>query len=609
MINAVPPAAIFIIGAFLIPLLRGNLKSVYLLLLPVLGFINLLNIPHGMHWSFNFMDYTITFLRVDRLSLVFAYIFHIISFISILYALRLKDDLQHMAAVLYAGAALGVIFAGDFISLFIFWEVMAVTATYLIWARRTKASQSAGLRYFMVHVFGGLCLLSGIVINISNTGSIEFGYLGLNGLGTLLIFIGFGVNCAWPGIHTWLTDAYPESTITGTVFLSAFTTKCAIYALARGFPGTELLIWIGAIMAMFPIFFAVIENDLRRVLSYSLINQVGFMVVGIGIGTQLSINGATAHAFADILFKALLFMAMGAVMHQTGKINATDLGGLYKTMPLTCIFCMVGAASISAFPLFSAFATKSMVMEAVAKEHMSIIWFMLLFASAGVFHHAGIKIPFFAFFSHDSGIRTKEPPLNMLLAMGIAAFLCIFIGVYPTALYSILPYPVDYVPYTAPHVMAQLQLLFFSALAFTLLILSGIYPAEMSAINLDADLIYRKFAAAFLWFCNVPLTAFRNSIQTFSSRSISAIAKFAIDPLIVPELILKGIQLGIYKALASSTGTNPKIEYLEFKFNRLIKMRETGRYYGTDVPRRPVGLGVLISFVLIFFYVLIYMIS
>lgn len=609
MINAVPPAAIFIIGAFLIPLFRGKLKSAFLLTLPVLGFINLLNIPHGMYWSFHFLDYTITFLRVDRLSLMFAYIFHIISFLSILYALHVKDDLQHIAAVLYSGAALGVIFAGDLLSLFIFWEVMAVTATYIIWARKTKASQTAGLRYLLVHIFGGLCLLAGIVINTVNTGSIEFGYMGLNGLGTYLIFLGFGVNCAWPGLHAWLTDAYPESTITGTVFLSAFTTKCAVYALARGYPGTELLIWIGAIMTMFPIFFAVIENDLRRVLSYSLINQIGFMVVGIGIGTELGINGATAHAFADILFKGLLFMAMGAVMHQTGKINATDLGGLYKTMPLTCIFCIVGAASISAFPLFSAFATKSMVMEAVAKEHRAIIWFMLLFASAGVFHHAGIKIPFFAFFSHDSGIRTKEPPLNMLLAMGITAFLCIFIGTVPSVLYSILPYPVDYAPYTAPHVMAQLQLLFFSALAFTLLILSGIYPAEMRAINLDIDLIYRKFAVAFLWLCKGPLTNFRAALQNFSSRTIGALAKFATDPLIVPESILKGMQLGVYKALdTSSKGTNPKVAALEFQLSRLIKMRETGRYYGTEVPRRPVGLAVLLAFILIFFYLLIYMV-
>ena len=245
---------------------------------------------------------------------------------------------------------------------------------------------------------------------MNQTCSIEFGYMGLNGPASYLIFIGFGLNCAWPILHTWLTDAYPEATITGTIFLSAFTTKCAVYALARGFPGTEALIWIGAVMTGFPIFYAVIENDLRRVLSYSLINQVGFMVCGIGIGTHLSINGAVSHAFNDILFKALLFMSMGAVMYRTGKINGTALGGLYRTMPLTCVFCMVGAASISAFPLFSGFVSKSMVMDAAAEGHMTVIWFILLFASAGVFHHAGIKIPFFAFFRPRLGHEAQGGP-------------------------------------------------------------------------------------------------------------------------------------------------------------------------------------------------------
>jgi multicomponent Na+:H+ antiporter subunit D len=300
-------------------------------------------------------------------------------------------------------------------------------------------------------------------------------------------------------LHPWLTDAYPEATITGVIFMSAFTTKCAVYALARAFPGTEALIWIGAIMTGFPIFYAVIENDLRRVLAYSLINQVGFMVCGIGIGTALAINGAVAHVFNDVLFKALLFMSMGAVMYRTGKINGTALGGLYRTMPFTCICCMVGAASISAFPLFSGFVSKSMVMDAAAKGHMRIIWFILLFASAGVFHHAGIKIPFFAFFGHDSGMRPKEAPVNMLLAMGIAAFLCIFIGSFPGLLYSLLPYPVDYVPYTAPHVVGQTQLLFFSALAFSLLLLSGIYPGEQRCVNLDFDWFYRKGSRLFYY--------------------------------------------------------------------------------------------------------------
>ena len=499
MISTVPPAFIFIVGGLLVPFIKGKWKSAYLLLIPVIGFINLISIPEGTHWVANFLGYDVVFGRVDRLSLLFGYIFHLISFIALLYALHVKDDLQHVAGLIYAGSALGVVFAGDIFSFFVFWEMLTVSSVMLIWTRRTRASTYAGYRYVLVHAAGGLCLLAGIVLYVNQTGSIEFGYIGLNGLASYLIFIGFGVNCAWPILHPWLTDAYPEATITGVIFLSAFTTKTAVYALARAFPGTGALIWIGAIMTGFPIFYAVIENDLRRVLAYSLINQVGFMVCGIGIGTALAINGAVAHVFNDVLFKALLFMSMGAVMYRTGKINGTALGGLYRTMPFTCICCMVGAASISAFPLFSGFVSKSMVMDAAAEGHMRIIWFILLFASAGVFHHAGIKIPFFAFFGHDSGMRPKEAPVNMLLAMGITAFLCIFIGSFPGPLYSLLPYPVDYAPYTAPHVLGQTQLLFFSALAFSLLLLSGIYPAEQRCVNLDTDWFYRKGGRLFYY--------------------------------------------------------------------------------------------------------------
>ncbi len=497
MTDAVPPVIIFVVGALLVPFIPVRLKSAWLLLIPVIGFLNLMVLGEGTHFRIDFLDYHLVLGRVDKLSLLFAYVFHLISFIAILYALHVKDNLQQMMGLLYAGSALGAIFAGDLFSFFIFWEMLTVCSIFLIWARRTEAALGAGYRYLLVHVAGGLCLLAGIVIHVNQTGSIQFDYLGLNGLGSYLIFLGFGLNCAWPLFHPWLTDSYPEATITGTIFLSAFTTKVAVYALARSFPGTEALIWIGAVMTGFPIFYAVIENDLRRVLAYSLVNQVGFMVCGIGIGTALAINGAVCHAFNDILFKGLLFMSMGAVMYRTGKINGTDLGGLYRTMPLTCICCMVGAASISAFPLFSGFVSKSMVMDAAASGHMRIVWFILLFASAGVFHHAGIKIPYFAFFSHDSGLRPKEAPIHMLLAMGIAAFLCIFIGVYPAPLYALLPYPVDYVPYTAPHVVGQTQLLFFSALAFTLLLRAGIYPAEIRCMNLDADWFYRKGGKVF----------------------------------------------------------------------------------------------------------------
>ena len=356
------------------------------------------------------LNYELTLVRVDRLSILFGYLFHLATFIGVIYSLHVKDTVQDVSGILYSGSALGAVFAGDLITLFIFWELLALTSVFLILARRTKRSYSTAMRYLIVQVLSGVILLAGVLIHAFQTGSIAFNFIGLSGLASWLIFLAFGIKCAFPFLHNWLTDAYPEATPTGTVFLSAFTTKVAVYALARAYPGTELLVYIGATMTMFPIFFAVIENDLRRVLAYSLINQVGFMVTGIGIGTALAINGAISHAFNDVVFKGLLFMTMGAVLFRTGKINGSELGGLYKSMPYTTGFCIVGAASISAFPLFSGFVSKSMVMAAALEEGYPVVWLALLFASAGVFHHAGIKIPFFAFFSHDSGIRTQEAP-------------------------------------------------------------------------------------------------------------------------------------------------------------------------------------------------------
>ncbi len=550
MINTFPPALIFIIAALFIPVFKGKLKSAYLLAIPLIGFINLINIPEGIHWTVGFLDYNLILGKVDKLSIFFGYIYHLITFIALIFSLHVKEDSQHMAAMFYGGSALGVVFAGDLMTLFIFWEIMALSATYLVWARRTKESSSAGMRYLVVHIFGGLCLLAGIALHVFKTGSLEFGYIGLDGLSSWLILIGVGLNCAFPGLHAWLPDAYPQTTATGAVFMWTFTTKTAIYVLARAFPCAEVLIWIGATMTVFPIFFAVVENDLRKVLSYSLINQLGYMVVGIGIGTQLSLNGTVSHVFAHILYKALLVMSMGAVLHQTGKIKCTELGGLYKSMPLTAIFCIIGAVSISAFPLFSGFVTKSMVVESAAMGGMTIIWFMLLFASVGVLEHAGIKVPFHAFFSHDSGIRTKEAPTHMLIAMGITAFLCIYIGVFPGTLYSLLPYPVDFEPYTASHVVTTTQLLLFGAFAYVLLLRSGIFPAEMRARNLDADWFYRKGASAFMWVITNPMARLSASVTkvvfdvipsslSWASRNPLAVMKIASDTVLlqfaVPE--------------------------------------------------------------------------
>ena len=493
MVLGIPPGLFLIAGALLVPLFHGRWRQMYMLFLPLAGLWCLVDGQSGTFFAFTFFDYEIVPVRIDRLSLIFGYIFHIAAALSVVYAWHNDDIIEQMAGLAYAGSGIGALFAGDLITLFIYWEAMAVTSVFLIWARRTDAAYAAGMRYLIIQVGSGVLLLSGAILMAHETGSIAFEKMALESLATWLILLAFGIKCAFPFMHNWLQDAYPEATVTGTVFLSAFTTKCAVYALARGFPGTELLIYVGAAMTAFPIFYAVIENDLRRVLAYSLNNQLGFMVVGVGIGTTLAINGAAAHAFAHILYKALLFMSMGAVLYRVGTVKGSELGGLYKSMPFTTVFCIIGAASISAFPLFSGFIAKSLTLSAVAHEGYLAIWMILLFASAGVFHHSGIKIPYFAFFAHDSGKRCKEAPLNMLIAMGITAFLCIAIGVYSPWLYSLLPHPVDYQPYTPSHVIGQYQLLMFSALAFAVLMRFKIYPPELKSVNLDFDITYRKW--------------------------------------------------------------------------------------------------------------------
>ena len=494
MISILPTAFIFIAAALVLGLLpKGNVRGVILLITPILAAWQIWNLPAGIFAQVEFVGQTLDMMRVDKLSRIFGLIFCLAAFLGNLYAWHVRDFIQQIAALLYAGAAIGAVFAGDLITLFFYWEGTALASVFLIWARRTEGSYHTGMRYLIIQITSGVILLAGTALLYRETGSITFERMTLGSLGTWLIFLSFGIKCAFPLLHNWLQDSYPAATITGTVILSAFTTKLAVYALARGFAGTELLIYIGAVMTLFPIFFAEIENDLRRVLAYSLNNQLGFMVVGIGVGTEMAINGTASHAFAHILYKALLFMSVGAVMLRTGTSKASELGSLCRTMPRTAIFCLIGAASISAFPLFSGFVTKSLIMDETANQHYPIIWAILVFASAGVLSHSGIKIPYFTFFGHDSGLRPNEAPIHMQMAMGFTAFLCVFIGVYPEPLYALLPYEVVYRPYTMSHVIGQLQLLCFALLAFAVLMRRGIHPPEIRAVNLDVDWIYRRF--------------------------------------------------------------------------------------------------------------------
>ncbi|WP_417513827.1 Na(+)/H(+) antiporter subunit D [Minwuia sp.] len=489
-----PPGWILIAGGLLAAALPLRLRQLLMLGLPVAGFYQLLSIPAGNHAVVEFFGLNLIGSRVDGLSLIWGYIFYIAAFIGAVFHLHVRDRTQDVAAMTYAGAAIGAVFAGDLLTLFVYWELTAVTSAFLIFANRTNESYRAGIRYLLVQILSGVLLLGGIVMHWRATGSIAFDAMTLQSPGALMMFLGLGVKCAFPLLHNWLPDAYPRATATGAVFLSAFTTKMAVYTLARGFPGTEELIWIGAIMAVFPLFFATIENDLRRVMAYSLQVQLGFMVVGVGIGTELALDGAAAHAFTGVLYKGLLFMVLGAVIYRTGSAKATDLGGLARAMPWTMGLCLIGAASISAFPLFAGYISKSLILTSAGAGGHWLVWAMLLLASVGVVYNTGIRIPYAVFFAparQDHG-PVSEAPANMVLAMVLAAALCVVIGVAPGLLYQHLPFASAYEPYTAGHIVTQLQLLAFTGLAFAWMKRSGRHPADRRDMVLEFDWIYRK---------------------------------------------------------------------------------------------------------------------
>lgn len=566
----VHPALVFIVGALLLLLFPGRwAKQTLLILVPLAALASLFAMPTGTYWSYRFLNYDLVFGRVDKLSLCFGYAFAIVALLSAIYALHIKQYTQHSAALLGAGSTLGVVFAGDVITLFAFWELLAVSSVLIIWHGRTKQSYGAGFRYLMVHLFGGTLLLAGITMHVVETGSTTFSGIEFGSLSSALILISFLINAAVPPLHPWLSDAYPEASPTGSVFLTAFTTKSAVYVLIRAYPGLELLVWLGTIMALYGIVYAVLENDIRRLLAYHIISQVGYMVCGIGLGTEIALNGSTAHAFSHIMYKALLFMGVGAVIEVTGRTKMTELQGrgLYRYMPLCLTLYMIGGFSISSVPLFNGFVSKNMILAAASDLHRPVVHILLHLASIGTFLHTGLKLPYGTWFGRArpgeqvDTIEAKEPPLNMLIAMGLTALVCIITGVYPKLLYGILPYPVTYVPYTGYRVIGAIQLLTFTAVAFY------IFRAKLGGeptVSVDTDWFYRRGGEAFMRLCGA-LSNGRTRLQNSMGSAVGRVIRMSVNP----ALAFKG---------GAGGGTEP-------------------RPYEADDYRQAVGAGVMLALI------------
>lgn len=589
------PAAIMILGAFLIPLFKGKFRQGYIILLPILTLAAVLYMDYGTYGVMELFGQEVTFGRVDRLAWIFSFIFALMAVIATVFGVHVKEAGHHVAAFIYAGSAIGVAYVGDFLSLFVFWEFMAFASVFLILYSKTPESYKSAYRYVLVHAVGGVCLLGGIILQYKVTGSFAFNLQNMGQIGMLafgLILIGFLINAAVPPFGAWLPDAYPQATITGAIFMASFTTKSAIYVLARGFAGTEILIVLGVVMSVWGVVYAVLENDIRRLLAYHIISQVGYMVAAVGIGTPLAINGAAAHAFAHILYKGLLFMGTGSVIYMTGKKKLTELGGLYKTMPKTFMLYMIGAFAISSFPLFSGFVSKSIILSSAAESHLGWAWLILTFSSAGTFLHTGLKLPYFTFMAEDRKITLKDsnepatdPPLNMIIGMAMAAFMCTLIGVYPQFLYNMLPNnTIEYVPYTVEHVVFTVEILLLTWLGFYLYIkkLGG-----QATASIDTDWFYRKGSKYFMKFAfNVVAKVDDFVSNAYKSLILKSSISTASDFWKFDAQVVDGIVNGVGRVVVG--------------LGERLRKLQTGQlqHYATAVI---IGLIILINLVLLFF--------
>ena len=525
------PALILFATGGLVGASRGRTRAWLLLTGTVVACAVAGTLPHGAHWSYSVGDSTLQLLRVDALSYLFGLIFTLLMVVGALFAMHVTRAGEHVATLVYAGGALGVIYAGDWVTAFAWWELMAVASLVVVWSGGTARARAAGFRYLFVHMAGGALFFAGLAMHLSDGGSLVFGPLAENGgWAYVLILLGVAVNAAIPPLHAWLPDAYPEASITGTVFLSAFTTKTAVYVLIRVFPGSDLLVWAGVIMALYGVVYAVLENDIRRLLGYHIISQVGYMVAAVGLGTPLALGGAAAHAFCHILYKALLMMGAGAVMTATGgRRKLTELGGIGRQMPVVVALYFVGAFSISGVPLFNGFISKSMIITAAGDDGHGVVELLLTLASIGTFLHTGLKLPYFTFFGPARDVRLSPVPANMIAAMGVAAVCCIGLGVAPGWLYARLATTVDYHPYTLDHVAGSLQLLVGTALAFWWLLAKLKGEATESV---DTDWFYRTPVPALVGWAVGAAASTGRVAQATSRRIVRTAAAFAANPMI-----------------------------------------------------------------------------
>ena len=493
------PTGIFWLGALLAALRHDSARWIALITPVVAALAAVTLLAPGVSADWQVMNYTVAAVRVDAMTLVFVGLFHLAGFVAALYSLEHTDRAQASAMLGYVGAGIGAVLAGDLVMLWLFWEMLALTSVVLVWARRTPDATAAGIRYLVFNVTSGVTLLAGIAFLATTGHDLAIGPIALDSPGGWLVLAAFGIKCGFPLLHNWIPDAYPRAALTGSVILVAITTKVGVYSLARAFAGEELLLVIGSAMIVWPLVYVLVEDDLRRVLAYSLMIQIGLMVAAIGAGNDIALDGATLHVVMDVLFKMLLFMALGAVLIQAGTVRASELGGLGRKMPWTMGFVVVGVLANSAMPGTGAFVSKKLLLGGIEYAGVGPVWYGALagVSALGVLY-VGVRVLYEAFLRRpEKLVEADDASLPMCLAMGTIAVLLLITGLFPGLTDVLRPFASDYQPVKPTKILDQIQLLLFALLTYVVLAGRGLaLPKSGRRTLLDSEWLYRKLIPA-----------------------------------------------------------------------------------------------------------------
>ncbi|MCJ7684465.1 MAG: hypothetical protein MUO68_09240 [Desulfobacteraceae bacterium] len=507
------PATGFFLLALILPFFRGRFWRWLLFVPPLSAIVLAFRMKLGAYWALSYVGQNLVLGRVDTLSMSFVILFSLMTFICTIFAFHVQEKAHHVASLFYMGASFGCILAGDYWTLYIFWQLMIVSSAFLIWLSRRPRSAQAGFRYMLLLLLSSVLLLAGILLRQRVTGTFVFGPADTHMMWHFdwLILAAFCINGAVVPFHAWLTDAYPEATVAGAVFLSVFTTKTAIYALARCFVGLDFLVVLGAVMAAYGAFYALTANHIRRILAYLMVSQGGLMLAGIGMDTKMGLDGAMALVYAHTFYNALLFMAAGCLIHSLKEDHLSRLGGIAPRVPFILVCTMVGGLSMSAMPLLNGFIAIPLILEAGWQES-PVLAMALALAMAGTFTAVGLRLPYFAFWSKKPQKREKQDtlPLNMTVAMALASLCCIIQGIFPQLLYRRMPAPLEESPFTLWKILGAFLFLGLICLLF-IFVRRGLTPGTRRLP--DFDLLYRLVGRGIMGLLARPM-AWMDSIWT-----------------------------------------------------------------------------------------------